>query len=177
MEKVAVSANSNQQGCRIRAATGNDAAVLSALAIRSKAHWGYDQEFMHQCRIELTWSAEQISARQFDFQVCSLDAEPIGFYALERICADVTELEAIFVEPQHIGSGIGRMLMEHANARAISAGAKRMVIQGDPHGGSFYRAIGASECGSRASRSIPGRYLRLYELVLAIESDNTEIAQ
>jgi len=141
--------------------------------MRSKAYWGYDEEFMSLCRSELTRSPEQISAPRFDFQVCWFDNEPVAFYALERINADVAELEAMFVEPQHIGSGIGRLMIEHAKARAKTQGLKRMIIQGDPHADSFYRAAGAQQCGSRPSCSIPGRQLPLYELTLDIRKTDT----
>ena len=147
---------------------------MSELAMRSKAHWGYDEKFMNQCRNELTWSAEQINAPQFDCQVCWLENQPIAFYALERIDALITELEAIFVDPKKIGSGIGRMLMEHAKSRAASQGAKRLLIQGDPHAESFYLSAGAVLCGSRASGSIPGRQLPLYEVLLYTPKDGME---
>ena len=165
---------SNPQRCQIRAAEGGDAVALSVLAMRSKAHWGYDDEFMSQCRSELTWPPEQIDAPQFDFQVCWLEKAPIAFYALERIDSKVTELEALFVEPQYIGKGIGRMMLQHAKARAASQGASRMVIQGDPNAASFYEKAGALLNGSRESSSIPGRQLPLYELNLSPQIDDTE---
>jgi hypothetical protein len=42
----------------IRAAHGGELEALSALAMRSKAHWGYSAAFMQACRDELTVSAE-----------------------------------------------------------------------------------------------------------------------
>jgi len=38
--------------------------LLSNLAFRSKAHWGYSDEFMAACRDELTYSSEKIHAPQ-----------------------------------------------------------------------------------------------------------------
>jgi len=171
--QIKTSAKNRHQSRRIQSARSADAAALSELAMRSKAFWGYDEEFMSQCRSELTWTPEQISASRFDFHVCRFDNEPVAFYALERINSDVAELEALFVEPQHIGSGIGRLMIEHAKARAASQGFIRMIIQGDPHADSFYRAAGAQQCGSRPSCSIPGRQLPLYELTLDIRKDDT----
>lgn len=155
-----------QYQCRIHAAVGDDASALSLLAMRSKAHWGYDENFMNSCRGELTYSAEQILAPGYDFQVCEHRHELVGFYALERVEDELIELEALFVEPRYIGTGIGRLMIESAKNRAASSGARRMIIQGDPHTGSFYLAVGALMCGSRESGSIPNRHLPLYELVL-----------
>jgi hypothetical protein len=37
----------------IREAVSSEAALLSALAMRSKAYWGYSSDFMEKCRAEL----------------------------------------------------------------------------------------------------------------------------
>ena len=37
-----------------RPATAADAPVLSYIAFRAKAHWGYDAAFMEMCRAALT---------------------------------------------------------------------------------------------------------------------------
>lgn len=39
----------------------SEAELISALAIKSKAHWGYDAKFMSECIDELLHSKEQIS--------------------------------------------------------------------------------------------------------------------
>jgi hypothetical protein len=38
----------------IRKARPDEAGELTELALRSKAHWGYDEAFMASCREELT---------------------------------------------------------------------------------------------------------------------------
>ena len=40
------------------------------------------------------------------------------------------------------------------------------MIQGDPNAADFYRAAGAVQVGERASASVPGRVLPLFELAL-----------
>ena len=42
----------------IRAARSDEAGLLSEIAFRSKAYWGYSEEFMVSCREELTVTAE-----------------------------------------------------------------------------------------------------------------------
>ena len=150
----------------IRLARSDEAEVLSALAFRSKAHWGYSGEFMAACRDELTYAAEQIDAPQFTFYVCTAGDSVIGFHALERLNEEVAELEALFVEPEHIGSGVGKTLIEHAKNFARQLGALSLVIQGDPNAENFYLAAGAVQSGSRESHSIPGRQLPLFTIDL-----------
>ena len=163
-----------QSECRICASEVGDASALSSLAMRSKAFWGYDETFMDLCRRELTWSEDEISATAYDFQSCFIELELVGFYALEYVGEQRAELEALFVEPRHIGAGFGHRMIEHAKERAISRGVTTIVIQGDPHAESFYLASGALSCGSRESGSVPGRRLPLFELHLKQPSENVE---
>jgi hypothetical protein len=44
----------------VRLARPEEAAALTALCIRSKAHWGYDSEFMRQSAIALTITPSMI---------------------------------------------------------------------------------------------------------------------
>lgn len=150
----------------LRQATHADAAVLSALAMRSKAHWGYDAEFLAACEDELTVSADSIADPRKHWIVAHDDEQALGFYGLARIDKDCAELEALFVTPDAIGSGVGRLLVSDATLRASKDGYKRIVIQGDPNAEGFYLAMGATRCGERESGSIPGRMLPLFELSL-----------
>ena len=140
---------------------------MSALAMRSKAYWGYPDEFMAACLAELTYTPEQIDAPQYSFCVCIVRDSIVGFHALLQLTADITELEALFVEPQHIGRGFGKMLIEHAMDHARQLGASSIVIQGDPNAEKFYLGAGAVHAGSRESNSIAGRQLPLFTINLA----------
>jgi GNAT superfamily N-acetyltransferase len=87
-----------------------------------------------------------------------------GFYALKSLSDDDYELEALFVAPGHIGTGIGRALITHAKHTLSQRGAARLIIQGDPNATPFYVAAGGRQIGSRESGSIPGRHLPLFEI-------------
>jgi len=149
---------------RLRDALSGEAALLSALALRSKAHWGYAPEFIEACRDELTYVAADIA--QGGFVVAEEAGAVLGFYALKRSAPAEVELEALFVEPAAIGRGVGRTLIEDAKARAVRLGARRMTIQGDPHAARFYAAAGALPSGTRPSGSIPGRALPMFVIAL-----------
>jgi len=148
----------------IREATPGEAECLSSLALRSKGHWGYSREFLELCRDELTIRANQIKDEQFDVVVAERNGEIAGFYALVRESARTFELHALFVEPKHIGSGIGRDLIRHALHLVATKSGTRLTIQGDPNADRFYRAAGARQIGSRESGSVPGRFLPLFEI-------------
>ena len=143
----------------IRPARVEEARLLSDLALRSKAHWGYSAEFIEQCREELSYSEQQLRAEHMRFFVIESLQRVAGFYALKRLSANEMELEAMFVEPASIGEGFGRLLIDHAKSVASAMGAKRLVIQSDPYAQHFYVAAGGVVIGTRESASIPGRFL------------------
>lgn len=151
----------------IRSAAPSDSVSLSDLAYRSKAFWGYPADFMEACRAELSVSVADIENAELVYFVAELCGEIIGYYALRRMSAIEFDLEALFVEPQHIGRGIGRHLMEHAKNHARRIGASSLLIQGDPHAESFYRAAGGKLVGERESDSIKGRYLPEFRIDLS----------
>ena len=148
----------------IRPAAASEARRLSALALRSKAHWGYSIEFIEACRRELTYDCEYL-LRNTVF-VAEIDTGIVGFYALDRVSETEAELTAMFVEPEHIGRRIGRALITHAKETARGQGIEAIIIQGDPNAAAFYQAAGGVRCGMRPSGSIPGRDLPLFRILL-----------
>ena len=150
----------------IRNAVPSEAAHLSALALRSKAHWGYSPEFIQSCKNELTYQPSQIADDKSQFVVAQRRSEIVGFYALEGVSARQFELIALFVEPEHIGDGVGRELMKHALDNVAARSGQSVLIQGDPNAEKFYFAAGAKQIGTRESGSISGRILPLFEILI-----------
>ena len=151
---------------RVRPAREDEAAALSALGLRSKAYWGYDAAFIEACREELAVEPAALTDDDQCWRVAVDDDDrPIAYYGLAPTeDRETLELEALFVSPDAIGTGIGRRLTDDARRAARARGRSRIIIQGDPHAADFYRAVGAVPIGERESGSIPGRYLPLFEL-------------
>ncbi|MEV4971184.1 GNAT family N-acetyltransferase [Streptomyces scopuliridis] len=132
---------------RIREARPDEAPALSALVLRSKAHWGYDEALLAACRDELTISASDMTARRIMVAEDETSGEALGVASLEGRAPDGA-LGLLFVEPRVIGLGIGRALYAHVLHRARELGFERLTIDSDPHAVDFYRALGA--------RPVPG---------------------
>jgi len=75
-------------------------------------------------------------------------------------------LNKLFVEPRHIRSGVGRVLLAHAVAEARQRGAERLTILADPNAPGFYERNGAVRIAEAPSDAVPGRLLPLYGLRL-----------
>ena len=152
---------------KIRAACRGESEALSDLALRSKAFWGYSNEFLEACREELTVDASRMPEDGYQCFVAEDNDTVIGFYTLNTTSDEVCELQALFVEPEHIGSGVGRLLLRHAMRLLSQRGVRRLTIQGDPNTTRFYLAAGAIQIGERESGSIPRRFLPVFEIDLA----------
>ena len=148
----------------------HEASYLSELAIRSKAYWGYSVKFMAACQNELLVSLDKLKSNKFHYMAAERRGEIIGFYALEHLSESEFELEALFVEPKYIGSGIGRALITHSKKYAAAVGGDTLIIQGDPNAEKFYLAAGGKLTGKRESVSIPGRFLPIYSIPLVGEN-------
>ncbi|MFJ4693954.1 GNAT family N-acetyltransferase [Streptomyces sp. NPDC088766] len=140
----------------LRPARAAEAGMLTDLALRSKAHWGYDAEFLEACRDELTVAANEVTLRRTT--VADGDGHILGFTTLEGE-PPTGVLGMMFVDPRAIGRGIGRLLFEHTVAAGRDLGFTRITIDADPNAEPFYRAMGAVRTGSIPSGSIAGRVL------------------
>lgn len=147
----------------LRPARAEEAGLLSDLALRAKAHWGYDEAFLAAYRHALTVADDDIA--NHTVTVAVLGDQPVGFSQLRRVdgAADLTDL---WVDPHAIGHGIGRLLWERAVATARLLGAGELRVQSDPHAEGFYRAMGAERSGTQASTVIPGLELPLLRRIL-----------
>ena len=147
----------------MRPARPEEAETLTELVMRSKAHWGYSDEFMENCRAELTVQPEEVvpsrttvaEAEGRVLAVATLVGEP-----------PEAELGSLFVDPDMIGKGVGRRLLQHMTDIARGMGIRTMVLDADPHAEPFYEAMGFVRAGVVPSGSIPGRTLTRYAIDL-----------
>lgn len=145
----------------IRPARAGEAEALTALCVRSKAHWGYDAAFMRRCLPALTVDEADIAAGRV-LVAAEGDGPPLALVEVLGEGATVA-LEEMFVDPPAMGRGLGRRLFEAAAALARKRGATRMTILADPHAAPFYEHMGARFLRNAPSDAIPGRSLPFYE--------------
>ena len=151
---------------QIRSAREDEAEALSALCLRSKAHWGYDDEFLRLSSQALTLSPAFIA--QGRVLVAEDDTRIVGVASTEPMEAPGTfDLVHLFVEPAAFGRGVGRQLLEAAAEAARREGGLRLSILSDPNAAEFYRRLGARDNGDAPSDAIPGRRLPLLEYPIA----------
>ena len=146
----------------IREAVPQEAEILTELALRSKAVWGYSESFMARCRPLLTVTPQYIAMLP---TFVAVDSVICGFYSLKARAGEL-ELDLLFVEPAMIRRGVGAQLLAHARAEARALGYARLIIESDPGAEPFYLRAGARRIGTIESTVEAGRLLPVLELEL-----------
>ena len=145
----------------VRHARAGEAKDLTALCLRSKAHWGYDAEFMRLCVPSLTVSEQSIAEGRV-LVATDGSGRTVGTVSVGRD-GDDAELALMFVDPAAMGGGTGRLLFEAAVALARKLGYRRMTILADVNAAPFYERMGTRYLRNEPSDAIPGRVLPFYE--------------
>ncbi|WP_205860228.1 GNAT family N-acetyltransferase [Polaribacter sp. 20A6] len=141
-------------------ATISDAKILTEIALKSKAFWGYSNELIEGWRADLTVTSRTIQTCQvYKYMI---NDEVVGFYVLNTPNEELVKLEMLFVLPLFIGKGIGKELLAHALNKVIISNANKIELVADPNAIPFYKSQGflvKEQIGS----AILGRFLSLMQ--------------
>ena len=118
----------------IRQAKPTEIDALTAICHRSKAHWGYDRDFMERSRDALTVRPEQVEAG--DVLVAELDGVAVAVAAIAPD-QDGYEIDQFFVDPPAMGRGVGVHLFRAVLAHAKDRGIATLSILSDPNAQAF----------------------------------------
>ncbi len=143
----------------IRRAVERDRATLADVSFRSKAHWGYDAAFMLRVIEQLTPSASYVAGEPV-FLAEDDAGTIVGFYGFMHEDGRFW-LYDMWVVPEAIGTGVGRLLWEHALTTAHATGERAFFIESDPNAAGFYARMGARREGTRIAAG-SGRELPVF---------------
>jgi GNAT superfamily N-acetyltransferase len=128
----------------IRRAGPDEARVLTDIAHESKRHWSYPERWIEEWRDALTIAPASMARCPTYVAVSGTMA--VGFYVV-MVEGDDAFLEHLWLRPEWIGRGVGRLLFEHAVRTAAALGARQLQIVADPNAESFYMHMGAHRVG------------------------------
>ena len=129
---------------RIRRATPDETDTLTAIAHAAKRHWGYPEKWIEHWRTDLTLSSDFIANNEV--YVAVIEDRIAGCCALV-LSDSLAELEHMWIDPQQMGTGIGRALFEHVTKRARQLGVNELELSADPNAEGFYERMGAERIG------------------------------
>ena len=163
----------------IRQAAAKDHMRLTSLSFASKRHWNYPEEYYALWKDELTITPAYITDNTV--HVFEQDGDIRAYYSLKylseplQFSGAVLEpglwLDHMFVDPLHMGRGIGRMLFTHCLAKSREKGAAVLWILADPNSSGFYESMGCSHVADFPS-SIGGRTTPLLRFSLERNAGN-----
>jgi GNAT superfamily N-acetyltransferase len=113
-----------------------DEGRLRELTFESKAHWGYDREFVRGWAdgLEFPTTCERWVAEE--------DSAIVAWAGLTPPRDSVAILDDLWVDPACLGRGVGTRLFRVAAERARELGAERMEWGAEPNAVGFYERVG-----------------------------------
>lgn len=150
----------------IRRARPDEAPFLNGLTGRSTLHWGYDPAFLDWEPEALLVTPEFIA--NSPVYVYEEAGRVLGYHAL-LYKEPHWYLDKLFVEPDRIGTGLGKRLWRHAVATARELGIPELRLDADPNAAPFYRAMGCEWIGEEVT-TWPGWRLQLFRFPIPPES-------
>ncbi|MFK7785962.1 MAG: GNAT family N-acetyltransferase [Crocinitomicaceae bacterium] len=141
-------------------ALAEDNAVLTDLTIASKAYWDYSKEQIDAWIPDLTITSAYIEEHAV-FKLIK-EEEVIGYYSYCMQENNQVLLDNMFISPDHIGTGMGGVLMDDLLARTNSEGISAIITYSDPNSEEFYIHFGFEQIGKEPT-SIENRFLPILE--------------
>lgn len=145
---------------KVEKAKITDAEKLTSLTLKSKAYWNYAEEQIEKWRPELTITAAYIDKNEMYKLI--IDDQLIAYYAYFRLDKGKVKLDNMFITPEFIGMGYGKLLMMDFMNRVKPSGYTKIMLDADPNAKGFYEKLGFSAVG-RIKSSMSNRFLPVME--------------
>ena len=135
----------------IRDARPDEASALEALQRRASDVWEEDRAQLaaHPDAIEPPHRA--IADGRVRVAVAA-SGRPLGFSVVLPVSDGRCELDDLFVEPDSMRLGIGRMLVDDVAGRAAASGASHVDVIANPNALGFYERLGFELTGRASTR-------------------------
>lgn len=146
----------------ISKARASDHLILTEITKESKAFWGYSEKQLLLWDEELTISEVYLNTAQV--YLLEIESRVIAYYSFYFLNDKIAHLDNLFVLPEFMNLGLGKILMKDFESRVKGSGFKRITLEADPHAEAFYLAIGYFTIDRKAS-SVEGRFLPIMEKV------------
>ena len=143
---------------RIRDALPPEAAALAALQRRSSDVWEEYRAALAANPDAIEPPSQAIAEGRVRVAV-DASQRRLGFSVVLRLEHGRCELDDLFVEPDSMGLGIGRQLIDDVASRAADAGADHVHVIANPNALGFYERVGFRVTGEASTRF--GRGLRI----------------
>lgn len=147
----------------ITKANADDAKILTEITKRSKAYWGYSDEQMKEWSDLLTITSEYIQNNEV--YKLFINQSTVAYYSYFDIENNSVRLDNLFVSPENISKGYGKLLMNDFILKIKQSQRSRIILDADPNAQKFYESFGFKKIG-QIDTPIIDRFLPIMELKL-----------
>lgn len=139
----------------------NDYELLTTITKMSKAYWGFSDEILQEWEHLLIITKDYIEKNKV-YKLLQND-QIIGYYSYFSTDENTIKLDNIFILPEFIGKGFGKILMNDFLKNIKQLGINKITLDAEPNAEKFYKTFGFETIGQLES-SIKDRYLPIMEL-------------
>jgi len=151
----------------IEKASPKEHLVLTKITKKSKAYWGYSDEQIEIWTDALTVSENYIEVNSVYKLV--FEDRIVGYYSFYFKDVKTVKLDNLFISPEYIGKGFGRLAMNHFLMTVNLLGEiNTITLNADPNAEMFYTKFDFVKVGQIETK-IKDRYLPVMELNLKLE--------
>jgi len=141
-------------GWTIRRALATNLDEINEVVAAAKAHWGQPQPYLTTALALLRVDAAYL-ARNLCFEVADGDSRVLCFFAVVDDGGE-RRLDHLWVRPDHLRLGIGRLACEHVFALARAQRWRELLVIPEPRAEGFYRTLGFADTGMRVDSRVQG---------------------
>lgn len=138
-----------------------DSEILTAITKKSKAYWGFSKDILKEWEHLLTITKDYIEINEV-YKLVQND-QIIGYYSYFFTDQNSIKLDNIFILPDFIGKGFGKILMNDFLKNIKQLSINKVTLDAEPNAEKFYKTFGFETIGQLES-SIKDRYLPIMEL-------------
>jgi N-acetylglutamate synthase-like GNAT family acetyltransferase len=138
-----------------------DNEILTSITKKSKAYWGFSEDILKEWEHLLTITKDYIEKNKVYKLV--QNEQIIGYYSYFSTDENTIKLDNIFILPEFIGKGFGKILMNDFLKNIKQIGIIKVTLDAEPNAEKFYMTFGFETIGQLES-SIKDRYLPIMEL-------------
>lgn len=138
-----------------------DNEILTKITKESKAYWGFSEDILKEWEPLLTITKDYIQ-KNMVFKLVQ-NNKVIGYYSYFSIDEKTIKLDNLFILPDFIGKGFGKILMNDFLEKTAQSGINKITLDSEPNAENFYKNLGFKTIGQLKS-SIKDRFLPIMEL-------------
>jgi len=139
--------------CSVRRPRAANLAEINRVIAASKSHWDYPATYL-DAALPLLVIDQSYLAGHLCFEIVDETSSVVCFFAVAAD-GDAQLLDHLWVRPDRLGQGIGRLACEHVFSLARRRGWKVLRVLPDPPACGFYRKLGFEDTKLRVSSRVP----------------------